>query len=161
MESFVIEIKTEDLTCPGLDKSSNVEDIIQGKAVIPFLSRQAIKDMQKECSSCTKAIKYIRNGVTPQANNRKITDTKRYVRDCKVDHDDLLYSERTSPDLKTKKVPVIPKHLGKALLFAQHVVLNHPKKTQMKIFVDRNMYLLQSPQNNKRCTEKLSSLSCC
>ena len=124
----------------------NVEDIIQGKAAIPFLSRQAIKDMQKECSSCTKAIEYIRNGVTPQANNRKITDTKRYVRDCKVDHDDLLYSERTSPDLKTKKVPVIPKHLGKALLFAQHVVLNHPKKSNMKIFVDRNMYLLQSPK---------------
>ena len=122
----------------------NVEDIIQGRVSIPFLSRQAIKDMQQECSSCVKAIEYIRNGVTPQANNRKITDTKRYVRDCKVDKDNLLYAERTAPDLKTKKVPVIPKHLGKALIFAQHIALNHIRKSQMKIFIDRNMYLLQS-----------------
>ena len=125
-------------------KKVSVDDIIQGKVNVPFLSPAAIKEMQLECSSCVKAIEYIKNGVVPQANNRKITDTKRYVRDCKVNKDGLLYAERSAPDLKMKKVPVIPKHLGKSVLFAQHITLNHPKQSQMKIFVERNMYLLQA-----------------
>ena len=48
--------------------------VIQGKVNVPFLSPAAIKNMQHECSSCVKAIEYIKNGVVPQANNRKITD---------------------------------------------------------------------------------------
>ena len=99
-------------------KKLSVDDILQGKVTVPFLSSAAIKEMQQECSSCVKAIEYIKNGVVPQANNRKITDAKRYVRDCKVDKDGLLYAERTAPDLKIKKVPVIPKHLGKSVIFA-------------------------------------------
>ena len=128
--------------CPVDIKKVNVEDVLKGKINVPFLSTSALKEMQQECSSCVKAVEYIRNGVMPQSNNRKITDTKRYVRDCKVDKDGLLYSERTAPDLRVKKVPVIPKHLGKAVIFAQHIALNHCKQSQMKTFVDRNMYLL-------------------
>ena len=129
---------------PANIKKVSVDNIIQGKVMVPFLSPAAIKSMQQECSSCVKAIEYIKNGVIPQANNRKITDAKRYVRDCKVDKDGLLYAERTTPDFKKKKVHVIPKHLGKAVVFAQHIALNHCKKSQMKLFTDRNMYLLQA-----------------
>ena len=84
-------------------KKVSVDDIIQGKVNVPFLSPAAIKEMQLECSSCVKTIEYIKNGVVPQANNRKITDTKRYVRDCKVNKDGLLYAERSAPDLKVKR----------------------------------------------------------
>lgn len=139
-------------------KKLSVDDILQGKVTVPFLSPAAIKEMQQECSSCVKAIEYIKNGVVPQANNRKITDAKRYVRDCKVDKDGLLYAERTAPDLKIKKVPVIPKHLGKSVIFAQHIALNHCKKSQMKVFIDRNMYLLQA---SKVLKEALKSCHLC
>ena len=37
-------------------------------------------------------------------------------KECKVDKDGLLYAEGTAPDIKTKKVPVIPKHLGKSII---------------------------------------------
>ena len=131
---------------------------------LPYLNNNTIRNLQKEDSDVSKAIYYIKGGITPQ-KKRKNRDVKLYVNQCKVDKTDLLVKQVTFPfpDLTTHFLPVIPRPFAKAVLTAHHILLGHPLPSQHEDVVRKCMYAIDFTQTikdiSKSCIECYSSRS--
>ena len=120
-----------------------VSDILSGVTRIPYSSRAAWLQVQKDCSDLVKVYNYINQSISPSQNKKGYADIRRYLGVVSIAKPDgLLVVKRPEIFKQTAERIVIPRGASEGLLTALHLQLNHPTKYQLKSIFSRAFYAL-------------------
>ena len=111
-------------------RNVSAQDIITGKARLPFTSRSASHAIQAELSDLRRTHLFQGN-----RHSRKITNVKgvkRYLKVASLASDDLVVVKRTEPFETTRDCIVIPREVLNGILTSLNIQLQHPLKHQLK-----------------------------
>ena len=120
-----------------------VEDILSGNSRVPYASRSAWSQIQKECPDLVEVYKYISEGTSPSRKKKGYTDVRRYLGVVSLaPSDKLLIVKHTELFKRASERIVIPRKISVGLLTALHIQLNHPSKLQLKQVFSRAFFAL-------------------
>ena len=131
----------------------NVRDILDHRSPMPYVSRQAWLQIQKDCDDISTTVAYLTNGTRPNKKLTKMRDTKRYLRQCTVSSDGLLVVKRDTSLLGPREAIVVPRSAIDGLLVALHIKLNHPSAHQLSQVVARYYFALDMKTAIERLTQ--------
>lgn len=120
----------------------NITDILEHRSNLPYVSRKAWLQIQRECENVSTAVAYLTNGTRPNKKLTKMSDTKRYLRFCSVATDGLLVVKQETSLLGPRETIVVPRSSADGLLTALHIKLKHPSAHQLKQVIARFFYIL-------------------
>ena len=127
-----------------------VEDILGGKAKIPWTNRGAWKEIQQECSTLRKVKFFKGRGTNPGKKSRHLRQVRRYISSGTIlAHDDLLINPYTPPLGPIQERIVVPDQILHGLLTMLHLNLNHPTPYQLSKAFARHFFALDSEKNIK------------
>ena len=108
-------------------------DILEGKAHLPFTSRSAWIIIQSE---------YSERGTRPSKKLTNVKDVKRYLGVTSLGKDGILIAEKELPFAPHRERIVVPRQVLDGLLTSIHIKLDHPSIHQMKTVVGRYFFAL-------------------
>ena len=124
-----------------------VEEVTSGQVAMPFISKGAWLDVQKEDSVHIKLRYLIESGQAPAKkgtkgdfNKLKLLHNLYSKGDLKVDKDGLIVVRQHGQD-KSGWVTSVPYKIFPGLCQAIHLQFNHPSKTQFTNLISRFFYL--------------------
>ena len=134
-----------------------VEDILGGKAKIPWTNRGAWKDIQEECSELRK-VKFFRGkGTQPGKKSRHLRQVRRYMSSGTIlAHDGLLINPCSPPLGPVLERIVVPNQMLHGLLTMLHLNLNHPTAYQLSKAFARHFFALDSDKCIKQVSQACS-----
>lgn len=120
-----------------------VSDILSGATRIPYTSRAAWLQVQKDCSDLVKVSDYISQAISPSRKKKGYADIRRYLGIVsRAKSDGLLVVKRPEIFKQSSERIVIPRGASEGLLTALHLQLSHPSKHQLKVVFSRAFYAL-------------------
>ncbi len=131
----------------------DINEIVDGKVRLPFLSRQAWATIQSECPDLRRTHAHLSQGTRPSKKLTNIRDVKRYLNIASIAHDGLLVARKEQPLSTHQDRIIIPRHVLEGLLTAMHIQLDHPTQYQMKKAVSRYLYALDLDKAIENVTE--------
>ena len=120
----------------------SVKDIIDGHIRMPFVSRNAWLQTQKECSDLRRVHAHLTQGTRPSKKPAKTSDVKRYLQKVTIATDSLLVVRVDEPFVPTKEKIVVPRLVVDGLLTALHLKFDHPSSYQLKQIINRYFFAL-------------------
>lgn len=120
----------------------STQDIIAGKAKLPFTSRSAWSNLQAECSDLRRTHAHLLQGTRPSKKTTNAKDVKRYLNVATLAKDGLLIVHRSEPLAPARECVIVPRQVLDGLLTALHIQLDHPSCHQLKCVVHRYFYAL-------------------
>ncbi len=129
-----------------------VEDILAGRAQVPYSNRGAWLEIQQTCHDLKRVFAFLTAGTRPTTKS-KLTDVKRYLQKTSIDKDGLLVVIRTEPFLPRKELIVVPQQVVLGFMTSLHLKLNHPTKHQLLQIFNRDFFALRSDQFASRTLE--------
>ena len=130
--------KTEDCVVRGV----TAQDIISGKASLPFTSKAAWLAIQSECSDLRRTHAHLKQGTRPSKKLTDVKDVKRYLRVATIAKDGLLVVKHNEPFEDTKDCIIIPRQVLHGFITSLHLRLHHPSCHQLKIMMKRYFFAL-------------------
>ena len=115
------------------------QEIITGKAPLPFTSRYAWFAIQAESSDLRRTHAHLLQGTRPSRKITNVQDIKRYLKVASMSYDGLVVMKRTEPFETTTECIVILREVLHGILTSLHIQLHHPSKHQPKL-VDRRFF---------------------
>jgi hypothetical protein len=131
----------------------SIKDILDNRSNMPYMSRQAWLQIQKECEDISTAVAYLTNGTRPNKKLTKMKDTKRYLRLCTVASDGLLIVKRDTNLLGPREAIVVPRSVIDGLQTALHIKFRHPSAHQLCQVVARHYFALDIKTTIDRVTQ--------
>ena len=127
-------------------KLNAVHDINSGKSTASFMNRSAWKAVQLKDKACIKATTCLTTGQTLLKKTGKTnSETKKNVDKATIPADGLLIVKHTITLSSTKQERiVIPSQYAESLLNQLHIKLQHPAKSQMKLFFNKYFFTMSS-----------------
>ena len=123
-------------------RQSDIDDILNGQAKLPFMSRKAWITIQSECPDLRRTHAHLTQGTRPSKKLTNIRDVKRYLNIASIAHDGLLVVKRTEPFHSHRECVIIPRHVLDGMLTSLHIQLNHPTQHQLKKVAQRYIFAL-------------------
>ncbi len=120
----------------------SVQDVVEGRARMPFVNRQAWLDSQKECHDLRKVFALLSLGNRPGKKDTKIRDVKTYLQRVVIARDGLLVVRDVSPLQMDHERIVVPQSFIKGVLMAFHLRFDHPTSHQLHQIVKRYFYAI-------------------
>ena len=129
-----------------------VEDILAGRAHVPYSNRGAWHEIQQACHDLKRVFAFLTAGTRPTTKS-KLTDVKRYLQKASIDKDGLLVVVRTEPFLPRKELIIVPQQVVLGFMTSLHLKLNHPTKHQLLQVFSRSFFALRSDYFSSRTLE--------
>jgi len=120
----------------------SVLDVLNGSMKMPFTSRIAWLDTQRDCPDLRRTHAYLSQGTRPSKKLTNIPDVKRYIRAVTIASDGLLVVRQDRPFLPTQQRIVVPRDILCGFLTALHMRFNHPTTHQMTQLFNRYFFAL-------------------
>ncbi len=133
-------------------RNISVQDILDNKCKLPFMSRAAWMLTQSECPDLRRARAHLEQGTRPSKKVTNIRDVKRYLNNIHIASDRLLVVRNNEPMAYIKERIVIPRSVLDGLLNALHIKLDHPTCHQLKTVSHRYFYALDMDKAIERVT---------
>ena len=133
--------------------SVSVQDILSGKAKLPFTTRSTWIDIQSDDPDLRRCHAHLKQGTRPSKKITNAKDLKRYLNVATISRDGLLVVRRNEPFQSPRECIIIPREMFPGLLTALHIKLDHPTPYQLKQVVLRYFYALDLD----KCIEAVSS----
>ena len=124
-------------------RAISVEDILAGRADVPYSNRGAWKDLQVGCSDLKRVHAHLSSGTRPSAKS-KVTSVKRYLQKAVIGKDGLLVVAQSEPFLPRRELIIVPQQVVLGLLTSLHLRLNHPTENQLINVFQRSFYALKT-----------------
>ena len=125
-------------------RNISVDQVLQGIAKMPFMSRVAWQATQQECPDLRRVYSHLKQGTRPSKKITDKPDLKRYLHDVVISHDGLLIVRDVTPFQPLRERIVIPRFTLFGLLTALHIRLDHPSQYQLKQVFARYFYALDA-----------------
>ena len=138
-------------------RSVSVEDLMTGRAKVPYLSRNAWHNAQQECPALRRAHAHLKAGTRPSKKVTDAKDVKRYINVATIARDGLMVVKSKSAYSSGERI-VIPRSAISGLLTALHIKLNCPKINQLKAICQRYFYALDL---DKHIADNVNSCHLC
>ena len=109
-------------------RSLDVQDILAGKAQLPFFTRKAWNTIQSECADLRRTHAHLAQGTRPSKKLTDIHDVKRYLNVASIAHDGLLVAHKNEPFSLNRDRIIIPRHVteGSLLLHTFNLITPLP-----------------------------------
>ncbi len=120
-----------------------VEDILAGRARVPYSNRGAWREIQQACHDLKRVFAHLTAGTRPTVKSR-LTDVKRYLQKSSIDKDGVLVVVRTEPFLPRRELIIVPQQVVLGFMTSLHLKLNHPTKHQLLQVFNRDFFALKS-----------------
>jgi len=138
-------------------RSVSIQDLMAGRAKIPYLSRSAWHASQQECPALRRTHAHLKSGTRPSRKATDVKDVKRYINVATIARDGLIVV-KSKDAYSTGERIVIPRSAVDGLLTALHIKLKHPKLNQLKTVCHRYFYALDL---DKRIELNINSCHLC
>ena len=119
-----------------------VQDVIDGRCNLPFISRKAWLVTQSECRDLRRTRAHLLQGTRPSKKENTIRSVKRYLNKVTIASDGLLIVKCDGKLSPQKETIVIPSDVLPGLLTALHLRLDHPSISQLSKIVKRYFWAL-------------------
>ena len=123
-------------------RSVSVSEIMSGQKKIPYTSRAAWLQAQRECQDLRRVHAHLSQGTRPSKKDTNIRDVKRLLQVATIASDGLVIVKRPHPFAPTQECIVVPRQLIEGLLTSLHIRLECPSAYQMKQVASRYFYAL-------------------
>ena len=122
-----------------------VEDIISGKANMPWTNRKTWGELQDQCDILRKVKFFSSNGTNPNKKSKNMRPVRRHLSAGVIlSHDNVLINPVTSPLGPVRERIVVPEKIIHGLVNIMHLRLNHPSAFQLNKAFDRYFFSLNS-----------------
>ena len=144
--NFIQDMSEEPIVVRVVDSSDslNVQDVMQGRILMPFANRPAWIKTQQDCLDLRRTHAHLKQGTRPQKKITNIPDVKTYLKSVVIASDGLLVIKEASPLRGYIERIVVPKHAAVGLLTALHIKFGHPTAYQLKRVWARSFYAINS-----------------
>lgn len=132
---------------------TSTEDILSGRAKLPFTSRTTWLSLQSECPDLRRTHAHLLQGTRPSKKLTNVKDVKRYLNVATIANDGLVVVKREEPLTPTREGIIVPRQVLDGLLTALHLRLNHPTGNQLKKVMGRYFYALDMEKAITRVTD--------
>ena len=129
------------------------EDILAGRARLPFTSRTAWRSLQSECPDLRRTHAHLTQGTRPSKKLTNIKDVKRYLNIASITSDGMLIVRRDEPLSPSLECIIVPRQVLDGLLTALHLQLSHPTANQLRKIVGRYFFALDLDKAVSRVTD--------
>ena len=129
--------------CDNVVGSVSIDDLITGKAKVPFMNRTAWISTQKECTDLEKVRFHLQQGSSPSRKYKNLKDVRRYIHSgALITNDGLIVVRESKPFKHLVDRIVVPKSVSSGLLMALHIQCSHPTSYQLKKLFNRYFFAL-------------------
>lgn len=118
------------------------QDVISGKASLPFTNIKVWLQTQSECSDLRRTHAHLKQGTRPSKKTTNAKDVKRYLNVAAISRDGLLVVRKDEPFAVSRECIIVPREIIDGLLTALHIQLEHPTCHQLKTVTRRYFYAL-------------------
>lgn len=129
------------------------DDILAGRARLPFTSRAAWRSLQSECPDLRRTHAHLTQGTRPSKKLTNIKDVKRYLSMASIASDGLLIVRREEPLSPCRECIIVPRQVLDGLVTALHLQLSHPSANQLRKTISRYFFALDLDKAVRRTTE--------
>ena len=119
-----------------------VQEVLSGQVKMPFVSRQAWRETQKDCADLRKLHAFLSSGTRPTKKMKKLRDVKTYLQKVVIAKDGLLVVLDSMVFQKEHERIVVPQNVIQGLLTACHLRFEHPTAHQLKCLMSRYFYAI-------------------
>ena len=125
-------------------RSVSIDDVLNGKLRMPFLSSSSWRSAQQSDSVCRTSFNHLLNGTRPsKKTNKDSREVKSILRIASVNKNKtLLVVRRQDPYVGCRELIYCPKSISPGLILALHLQFNHASKNQLKKLFDRYFYAM-------------------
>ncbi|KAK3083239.1 hypothetical protein FSP39_017533 [Pinctada imbricata] len=127
-------------------RSISVQDVINNKIALPYITRSAWFAIQSECPDLRRTHAHLKQGTRPSRKLTNLKDVKRYLSVARIARDGLLVVDRSDPFQPTTELIIVPRSVLDGLITALHISLDHPTRHQMQMVLKRHFYALDLPR---------------
>ena len=139
-------------------QSISVEDVIQGRARIPFANRNTWKEVQEQCSDLRKVKGFRKQGTLPNKKSKNMKTVRRYLSSgTLLAHDEVLVNPKSFPMGPVAERIVVPKQVLCGILTALHLQLQHPSAHQLSNAFSRYFFALNTDKSVLEVTKSCHS----
>ena len=132
-------------TMTSVVQSVSVEDIVQGRARIPFANRNSWKEVQEQCPDLRKVKDFRSQGTQPRKKSKNMKSVRRYLSSgTLLSHDGVLVNPKSFPMGPVAERIVVPKQVLYGTLSALHLQLKHPTAYQLNEAFSRYFFALDT-----------------
>ena len=140
-------------SCTATVRAVSVDDILNRRVTMPFLSTTAWQKVQQDCKDTRLAFTYLKHGTRPPKKKSRIKDIRTYIRLGSISRDGLLIVKRDIAFSTPRQLVVIPRKILPGLLTALHLRLGHPSYSQLRKVFDQHFYAICSDEALKSTTK--------
>lgn len=134
-----------------------VEDILEGKAKMPWTNRNTWGDIQDECSVLRKVKFFREKGTQPGKKSRNMRQVRKYLSAGVIlSHDSILINPYSPPLGRIIERIVVPDQIIHGILTMLHLLLNHPTAYNLSKAFTRYFFALGSDKYIKEVSQKCS-----
>ena len=127
-----------------------VDDILTGKAKVPWANRTPWKEIQEECSVLRKVKFFKDRGTHPGKKSKHLRNVRRYISSGTIlAHDGILINPYSPPLGPIQERIVVPDQILHGLLTMIHIKLDHPTPYQLTKAFNRHFFALDSEKHIK------------
>lgn len=131
----------------------STDDILAGRARLPFTSRTAWRSLQSECPDLRRTHAHLTQGTRPSKKMTDVRDVKRYLSVASIAGDGLLIVKREEPLSPCRECIIVPRQVLDGLVTALHLQLSHPTANQLRKTLDRYFFALDLDKAVHRATD--------
>ena len=117
-------------------------DIISGRAKLPFTNRSAWQTIQAECQDMRRTHAHLKQATRPSKKITNAKDVKRYLNVASIARDGMLVVRRNDPLSPSREYTIVPRMVLNGLVTALHIQLDHPSAHQLKQVMRRYLFAL-------------------
>lgn len=137
-------------------RNITVEDVLSGKARMPWTNRSAWREVQMECSNLRKVKFFKKRGTQPSKKSKNMKQVRKYLSaGTIIAHDDLLINPSSPPLGPVNERIVVPEQVVHGLLTMLHL-RSHPSANNLKMAFSRYFYALHIDKLSKEVTQACS-----
>ena len=137
----------------------SVEDVLEGRAKLPWTNRNVWREIQDECSTLRKVKFFRKRGTNPNKKSKNMKQVRRYLSAGTIlAHDDILINPMTPTLGPVRERIVVPDQVLHGFLTALHLTLKHPTTLNLTKAFSRYFY---APNSDKVIQEMKKACSQC
>ena len=130
-------------TSESVVRRVSVDEILSGRAQVPYSNRLAWKDIQLNCADLKRVHAHLSSGTRPTPKSR-LTNVKRYLQKVVISKDGLLVVLQSEPFLPRRELIVVPQQVILGFMTSLHLRLSHPTEHQLLLVFHRNFFALKA-----------------
>ena len=135
----------------------SVEDVLEGRASLPWTNRQAWREVQEGCGTLRKVKFFKSNGSVPRKKSKNLRKVRKYISAGTIlAHDKLLVNPVVLPLGPVRERIVVPEQVLHGLVTIMHLRLYHPTAYQLSKVFSRYFYALDSEKVIKEVVKACS-----